>query len=127
MGNFGLNGSIPWLRNTKDALCFICKVDIENIQHFLLDCSHFKENFDSLWHNLELKIINSSSTDGVQIVNFINNLDRQNKIMLLLGGLFLPFDKVTTTLIKRFLSASVGKIYKLHSERLRELEAPWLT
>ena len=27
----------------------------------------------------------------------------------------------------RFIAAAAGKIYKLHAERLRELEAPWLS
>ena len=35
MGNFGLNASVPWLKNTEGALCFICKKDIENTDHFL--------------------------------------------------------------------------------------------
>ena len=25
MGNFGLNGGIPWLSNTDGAICFLCK------------------------------------------------------------------------------------------------------
>ena len=28
MGNFGLNASVPWLKDTEGALCFICKEDI---------------------------------------------------------------------------------------------------
>ena len=53
---------------------------------------------------------------------FIENLD-----CLLLGDLCLPFDNVTNTLIKRFIAADIGKIHKLRRERLRELEAAWLT
>ena len=30
MGRFGLNDSVPWIRDTEGALCFICKEDIEN-------------------------------------------------------------------------------------------------
>ena len=36
MGSFGLNGSIPWLRDTDVTLSFMCKGDIENLDHFLL-------------------------------------------------------------------------------------------
>ena len=54
-------------------------------------------------------------------------LDRHHKVLLLLGGLCLPFDNVTNTLIKRFIAAAVVKIHKLRRERLRELEASWLT
>ena len=79
MSKFGLNASVPWLKDTEGALCFICKEDIENTYHFLLDCPQFKENFDSIWRNLDLKIMRSNPTDGI------------------------------------------------HTKKLRELEAPWLT
>ena len=73
----------------------------------------------------------SNQADGVNICQFIDNLDRHHKVLLLLGGLCLPFDNVTNTLIKRFINqlsaAAIGKIHKLRRERLRELEAPWLT
>ena len=69
----------------------------------------------------------SNQADGVNICKFIDNLDRHHKVLLLLGGLCLLFDNVTNTLIKRFIAAAIGKIHKLHLERLRELEAPWLT
>ena len=36
MGNFGLNGGIPWVTNTDDALCFVCKTDTQALGHFLL-------------------------------------------------------------------------------------------
>ena len=38
MGNFGLNESVPGLKDTKGALCFICKKDIENTDNRSLDC-----------------------------------------------------------------------------------------
>ena len=97
MGNFGLNACVPWLKDTDCAICFICKEDIESTDHFLLDCPQFKENFDSIWCNLDLKIMTSTPKDGIQIANFIKELNRQNKIMLLVGGLSLPFDHGTTT------------------------------
>ena len=37
MGNFGLSGSLPWPQNSDDAICFICKEDIESVTHFFLD------------------------------------------------------------------------------------------
>ena len=83
MGNFGLIASAPWLKDIEGALCFICKEGIENTDHFLLDCPQFKENFDSIWHNLDLKIMRPNPTDGIQIANFIKGLNRQHKIMLL--------------------------------------------
>ena len=82
MGNFGLNGSVSWLNDTEGALCIICKEDIETSDHFILDCSQLKEKFDSIWHNLELKIIRSNLTDNVQTANFIKRLDCQHTTKL---------------------------------------------
>ena len=117
MGNFGLNGGVPWLTNTDGELC-----------HFLSDCSSFRDNFESLWSNLSQKVIASNPSDGTQVSHFISSLDRQQKIILLLGGFPLPFDGViiTVTMINRFISSAVGKIHRLRKEMLRELEAPWL-
>ena len=60
MGNFGLKGSLPWLQNTDGAICFSCKEDIESVTHFFLDCSYFRNNFESLWNNLKIKIARSN-------------------------------------------------------------------
>ena len=98
-----------------------------SVNKTLLDCSYFKQNFLSLWRNLKIKITVSSQADGVNICQFIDNLDSYHKVLLLSGGLCLPFDNVTNTLIKRFIAAAIGKIHKLRRERLHELEAPWLT
>ena len=63
MSNFGLNGCIPWLQNTDGAICFIYKEKIESVTHFLLDCLYFRNNFNSLWSKLKLKIAQSNQTD----------------------------------------------------------------
>ena len=39
MGQLGLNGEVPWLSNTDGALCFICKSETQDFNHFN---SHFK-------------------------------------------------------------------------------------
>ena len=56
-------------------------------------------------------------------MNFITNLDQHHKMLLLLGGLQLPFDSITTNSIKRFVAAAVGKISKIRMEKLHELGA----
>ena len=127
MGNFGLNGGIAWLSSTDGAACFLCKVDIETVNHFLLDCSNFREHFDSLWANLTIKVTKFNYIDGRQISEFIAKLDWHQKALLLLGCLPLLFDAATVTMITRFIAAAVGKVYKLCAERLRELVAPWLS
>ena len=127
MGIFGLNGGIPLLRNTDCAICFLCKVDIETVSHFLLDCPNFREHFDSLWANLTVKVKKFNDIDGRQISEFIAKLDQHQKALLLLGCLPLLFDAATVTMMTRFIAAAVGKIYKLRTERLCGLEAPWLS
>ena len=124
LSNLGLCGGIPWLLNTDGALCYIRKKDKEDVGHFLCDCASFKENFDSIWSHLNLKVLSSNPTDGVQIANFIASLDRQGKVLLLVGILSLRFDRDTVILIKRFLCSTVGKVCKLHKEKLLELSAP---
>ena len=72
MGNFGLNGSLPWLQNTDGAICYTCKEDTESVAHLFLDCSYFRNNFESLWNKLKFKIASSKPTDGPYICNFIS-------------------------------------------------------
>ena len=111
MGNFRLNGSVPWFTNTDGEFCLFCKNGVEDVSHFLSDCSSFRDNFESLWLNLSQKIIACNPSDGIQISHFISSLDRQRKIILLLGGFPFPFDEVTVTMINRFLFSAVGKIH----------------
>ena len=126
MGNFGLNEGVPWHVGTNRSLCLICKEGTEDVTHFLLDYPFFKENVDSVWLNIKTRITETNALDGTQICNFISNLEGVSKILLLLWGLPLPFDNATAILIKRFIASAVGKIFKLHTNKLRELEAPWL-
>ena len=124
MGNFGINGGVLWLTNTDDELCLLCKESIEGVSHFLLDCPNFRDNRESLWSNLSQKVIACNPSDGTQISHFFSSLDREQKILLLLGGHHLPFDQVTVNVVKRFISSAIGKIHRLRKEML--LEAPWL-
>ena len=77
MGNFGINGG---------ELCFLCKESFEDVGHFLLDCPNFRDNRESLWSNLSRKVIACNPSDGTQISHFFfSSLDREQKILLLLG------------------------------------------
>ena len=58
--------------------------------------------------------------------DFITNLDPHKKVLLLLGGLSLPFDDASV-LIKRLVASAVGKIHKLRTVKLCELQVPWPT
>ena len=35
MGNFGVNGGVPWLTDTDGALSFICKTGVEDLNYFV--------------------------------------------------------------------------------------------
>ena len=126
MGNFGFSACVPWTIRADESLCFVCKEAKDDLYHFHFDCSYFRKHFDSLLSKLEVKASNSSPTDGSLISAFIKNLDQDSKALLLLGCLPLPFDSMTLTVITRFVASAIGKIYKFRTERLRELEAPWL-
>ena len=80
-----------------------------------------------MWSNLKTKIINFNQTDGITMSDFITNLDSHKKILLLLGGVSLSFDAASVVLIKRFVASAVGKIRKLLTAKLCELQAPCLT
>ena len=54
---------------------------------------------------------------------FIVNLQQHQKALLLIGCLPLPFDSATIMTITRFGASAVDKIYRLRTEKLRELEA----
>ena len=71
MDNFGLKGSLPWLQNTDGAICFIWKEDIESVMHCFLDCCYFRNNFESLWNKLKIKIARSNTIDGAYICVFV--------------------------------------------------------
>ena len=90
------------------------------VSHHFIECPPFRDNYSSLWSDLKTKIINFSQTDGITISDFISNLDPHKKVLLLLGGLNLPFDGASVVLIKRLVASAVGKIDKLRTTKLRE-------
>ena len=68
-----------------------------------------------------------SQMSGAKIFDFIHHLNQRHKVLLLLGGLQLPFDRESVTLITRFICSAVNKVFHLRKEKLREMEAPWLS
>ena len=111
MGNFGHHCCVPWHAGTNGSLCLIWKQDREDVTHFLLNCSFFKENVDSVWLKIKAIITETNPLDRTQICHFIRNLDQDSKVLQVLGGLPLPFDNATAILIKSFMSLAVGKMY----------------
>ena len=88
MGNFELNGSVPWLTNADGEHCLFCKDSVEDVSYFLVDRPSFRHNFESLWSSLSQKIIASHPSDGTQIS------DRQQKVLLLLGSFLFRLTKL---------------------------------
>ena len=126
MGNLRLNAGVPWLSDTDGRKCFICKNGVKDASYFFFDCMSFRENFSILWSNLKTTFFNANPLESNFMFSFLVNLDRKHKNMFPLGGLSLPFDSKTTTIVKRFVSTAVSKIYKICSNKLRDLETLWL-
>ena len=76
MGNFGLDGGVPWLTNIDNELCLFCKDSVKDVSHFLVDCPSFRDNFESLWSNLSQKIIACNRSDETHLSHFISGLGR---------------------------------------------------
>ena len=68
MGNFGLNGGVPWLGGAHGCVCYICQEGVEENLHFLLGCSFLRDHFSLLWSNLQQKILKLDVVDGPAIV-----------------------------------------------------------
>ena len=79
MGNFGINGGVPWLTNTDGELCLLRKESVEDVSHFLLDCPNFRDNHESLWSNL------------MQISHFFQQFRQRTKDSIAIGGSSSPF------------------------------------
>ena len=46
MGNFRLNGSVPWFTNIDGEPCILCKESVEDVSHFLLNYHNFRGNMN---------------------------------------------------------------------------------
>ena len=59
------------LMGTDGEIDFLCKVDIETVSYFSLDCPNVRQHFDSLWANLTVKVKKFNHIDKRQISEFI--------------------------------------------------------
>ena len=110
MGNFGLNGVVLRLDGANGCACYICQEGAEDKLHCLLDCSFLRDNFSILSSNLQHKILKLDVVDVPGIVSFLNNLNRANKALLLLGSLFFLFQKQMCIMIRKFIGVVVKNI-----------------
>ena len=56
MGSHVLQGGIPWLKETDQAICPLCKSGTEDLTHFLLKCSALKDEWEFFWESLFSKV-----------------------------------------------------------------------
>ena len=98
MVNAGLQGGVPWLRNSSKSICPICKSEEEDNYHFLLRCKAMRPEFDLLWSKLFSLIQTKATFEANVIINF---LEDHNKV-----GLKLSFQHSTSVSIVRFIMVS---------------------
>ena len=75
-----------------------------------------RPEFDLFWSKL-FALIETKATFGVDIIiNFLRNLDDHNKVLLLTGGLRLPFQHSISVSIARFIMVPVHRndAFSLH-------------
>ena len=96
MCNFGFNRRVPWLPDTNGVYCSVCKDTVDSTSHFINDCPSFKA-------------CSSDPTDGYLMMNLVDNLDKHSEMLLLLGGLPLPFDQMMAHSMRRFITSALEK------------------
>ena len=62
--------------------------------------------------------MNSNSPDAQTEACLVNNLDEHHKLLLLVDGPTLSFQNSSATLVNRFMSAAVRKIYHIVLRKL---------
>ena len=92
--NVGLRGGVPWLQGTSDIICPLCKVEPEDNFHFMSRCNIMKPEWDKFSEKL-LSIVEVNCRQECDILtHFSRNLDNYSRVLLLSGGLKLPFLKI---------------------------------
>ena len=117
MVNAGLQNGVPWLRNSCKSICPICKSEEGDNYHFLLRCKAMRPEFDLFWSKLFSLIQTKVTFAANVIINFLRNLDDHSKVLLLTGGIRLPFQRSRRKSIARFITVSVHKLVRIR-ERL---------
>ena len=117
MVNAGLQGGVPWLRNSCKSICPVCKSEEEDSYHFLLRCKAMRPEFDLFWSKVFSLIQTKATFEADVIINFLRNLDDHSKVLLLTGGLRPPFQRSISVSIARSIMESVHKLVRIR-ERL---------
>ena len=119
MGSHGLQGGIPWLKETDQAICPLCKSGTEDLTHFLLKCSALKDEWKFFWESLFSKVGICCPHEAGTFKLFSVNLNDDSKCRLLLGGLNIPFPKVIKDTVRKYAAVSVSKMIKVRNDKLK--------
>ena len=73
-----------------------------------------RPEFDLFWSKLFSLIETNATFEADVIINFLRNVDDHNKILLLTGGLRLPFQRSISVSTAQFIMVSVHKLVRIH-------------
>ena len=118
IGSFGLQGGVPWLKDLSEALCPLCKAEVEDNIHFFFNCNSLMNEWDTFWAKLYEKIERVCASESKTFKLFISNLDQVTKLSFLVGGLEIPFDKRTVETSRRYTAVSVHKILGIRARMI---------
>ena len=75
-----------------------------------------KPEWDKFWEKL-LSIVEVNYRQECNVLtHFLRNLDNYSRVLLLPGGLKLPSQKHTCDTVRRFISVSFHKLYKIRDK-----------
>ena len=89
--NAGLQGGVPWPKNSRRSICPICKSEKEDNYNLLLRCKAMRREFDLFCSKLFSLIETKATFEADVIINFLRSLNDHNKVFQLTGGLKLLF------------------------------------
>ena len=119
MGSHGLQGGIPQLKETDQAICPLCKSGTDDLTHFLLKCSTLKDEREFFWESLFSKVEICCPYEAGTFKIFFVNLNDDSKCKLLLEGFNIPFSKVIKDTVWKYAAVSVSKMIKVRNHKLK--------
>ena len=120
IGSFGLQGSVPWLKDSSEALYPLRKAEVEDNINFFFKCNSLKNEWDTSWAKLFEKIERVCASESSTFKLFASNLDQVTKLSFLVGGLELPFDKRIVETSRRYTAVSVQKIFGIRARMITD-------
>ena len=116
IGSFGLQSSVQWIKDLSEALCPVCKAEVEDNIRFLFNCNSLMNEWDTFWVKLYEKIERVCTSETKTFRLFIGNLDQVTKLSFLVGGLELAWRIVETS--RRYTAVSMHKILGIRARMI---------